>query len=153
MREHNYYRTKRAAGYGTMRERKKIIGLDSNGSVLYNSFDNWDARAQAMYLSGPTTKGIVMGRRRPSVIRRVRVNDPREQMDELSDGEGMARYLLRKGYRAAHEIATIQYKRATDKKVRQLWNNARVWIGILSDRGAHSLSFTPRPDGMPDESA
>jgi len=73
-----------------------------------------------------------MGRRRSQVIRRVRVNDPREQMDELSDGEGMARFLLRKGYPAAHEIATNQCNRATSKKVKQLWNNARVWIGILS---------------------
>ena len=75
-----------------------------------------------------------MGRRRSSVIRRVRMNDPREQMDDLSDGEGMARYLLRKGYRAAHEIATEQYNKATDKKVKQLWNNARVWVGMLSDQ-------------------
>ena len=84
--------------------------------------------------SNDLLKGIIMGRRRPSVIRRVRVNDPRAQMDEFSDGEGMARYLLRKGYRAAHEIATTQYNRATDNKVKQLWNNARVWIGILSDK-------------------
>ncbi len=75
-----------------------------------------------------------MGRRRPSVIRRVRINDPREQKDDLSDGEGMARYLLRKGYRTAIDTATSQYNRATDKKVKQLWNNARVWIGILSDQ-------------------
>lgn len=76
-----------------------------------------------------------MGRRRPSVIRRVRINDPREQMDELSDGEGMARYLLRKGYRSAMETVTSQYSRATDKNVKQLWNNARIWVGILSDGG------------------
>lgn len=91
--------------------------------------------------------------RRSRVMRRIRVNNPREQMDDLSDGEGMARYLLRKGYRNAIDTATSQYNRATDKKVRQMWNNARVWIGILSDRGAQSLSFTPRPDGMPDEIA
>lgn len=78
-----------------------------------------------------------MGRRRPSVIRRVRINDPREQMDELSDGEGMAKYLLRKGYRTAMATATSQYDRATDNKVRQMWNNTKVWVGILSDgRGA-----------------
>jgi len=76
-----------------------------------------------------------MGRRRSSVIRRVRVNDPREKMDELSDGEGMARFLLRKGYRKAMETATSQYDRATDKKVKQVWNNAKVWIGIISDQG------------------
>lgn len=76
-----------------------------------------------------------MGRRRSSVIRRVRVNDPREKMDELSDGEGMARFLLRKGYRSAMETVTSQYKRATDNKVRQTWNNARIWVGILSDQG------------------
>ncbi len=76
-----------------------------------------------------------MGRRRSSVIRRVRVNDPREQMDELSDGEGMARYLLRQGYRSAIDTATSQYNRATDNKVRQMWNNAKVWVGILSDQG------------------
>ncbi len=76
-----------------------------------------------------------MGRRRSSVIRRVRVNDPREKMDALSDGEGMARFLLRKGYRSAIETATSQYNRATDKTVRQTWNNAKIWIGILSDRG------------------
>ena len=75
-----------------------------------------------------------MGRRRSSVIRRVRVNDPREQMDKMPDGEGMARFLLRKGYRNAIETATSQYNRATDKKVKQLWNNARVWVGILSDQ-------------------
>lgn len=72
--------------------------------------------------------------RRTRVIRRVRINNPREQKDELSDGEGMARYLLRKGYRTAMETATAQYNRATDNKVKQLWNNARVWIGILSDQ-------------------
>ena len=71
--------------------------------------------------------------RRARVIRRVRVNDPREQKDDLSDGEGLARYLLRKGYRNAHETATSQYNRATDNKVKQLWNNVRVWVGILSD--------------------
>lgn len=74
-----------------------------------------------------------MGRRRPSVIRRVRVNDPREQMDDVSDGEGMARLLLRKGYRNAIDTATAQYKRATDNKVKCMWNNTRVWVGILSD--------------------
>ena len=76
-----------------------------------------------------------MSRRRPSIIRRVRVNDPREQMDDLSDGEGRAQYLLRKGYRSAIETVTAQYKRATDNKVKQLWNNARVWVGMLSDQG------------------
>ena len=80
-----------------------------------------------------------MSKRRASVIRRVRVNDPREQMDELSDGEGMARYLLRQGYRTAMATATSQYKRATDNKVKQLWNNARVWIGILSDKGRRKV--------------
>lgn len=88
-----------------------------------------------LYLSGPTAKGIIMGRRRPSIIRRVRVNDSREQMDDLSDGEGMARYLLRKGYRSAIDIVNVQYRRATDKKVKQVWSNARVWVGILSDQG------------------
>ena len=72
--------------------------------------------------------------RRSKVMRRVRVNDPREQMDKLSDGEGLARFLLRKGYRSAIETATSQYNRATDKKVKQLWNNARVWVGMLSDQ-------------------
>lgn len=76
-----------------------------------------------------------MGRRRSSVIRRVRVNDPKEQMAKLSDGEGMARFLLRKGYRTAMDTVTSQYNRATDNKVKQTWNNARVWIGILSDQG------------------
>ena len=71
--------------------------------------------------------------RRSKVMRRVRVNDPREQMDKLSDGEGLARFLLRKGYRSAIETATSQYSQATDKKVKQLWNNAKVWVNILSD--------------------
>lgn len=74
-----------------------------------------------------------MGRRRASVIRRVRINDKREQMDDLSDGEGMARYLLRQGYRTAIATATSQYNRATDNKVKKLWNDARLWVRMLSD--------------------
>lgn len=72
--------------------------------------------------------------RRSRVMRRVRVNDPREQMDELSDGEGMARYLLRQGYRNAIDTATKQYDQAGCETTKQWWNNTRVWIGILSDK-------------------
>lgn len=102
---------------------------------MYNLLTVRDARTRAIHLFGPTTKGVFMGRRRSSVIRRVRVNDPRQQMDALSDGEGMARHLLRKGYRNAIETANQQCKRASDKKVKLWWNNARVWVNILSDKG------------------
>ncbi len=112
-----------------------VIGLDFGGSVLYNSLTVRDARTRAIHLFGPTTKGVIMGRRRSSVIRRVRVDDPRSKTNDLSDGQEVAKFLLQNGYRSAIQTANQQCRSASDKKVRQWWNNTRVWVNILSDKG------------------
>ncbi len=74
-----------------------------------------------------------MRRSRLIARKRLRSDDSKETL--ISDGEGMARFLLGKSYRTAMDTAMSQYNLASDKKVKQMWNNTRVWIGMLSDQG------------------
>lgn len=70
--------------------------------------------------------------RRSRTMRRIRIDDPREQREKMQDGEAMARFLLRLGYKSAITTAKKQYDKAVDKKTKQWWNNTRVWIGMLA---------------------